>query len=48
MIKVVASHNGFAAAKRAYELLQDGTSALDACVEGVTLVEDDPDSGHQG
>jgi N4-(beta-N-acetylglucosaminyl)-L-asparaginase len=42
-MKAIASHNGLAAARRAYELLVGGTSPLDACVEGVTLVEDDPE-----
>lgn len=42
-MKVIASHNGLKAASRAYELLKTGTAALDACVEGVTLVEDDPE-----
>lgn len=42
-MKVIASFNGLEATRRAYELLTSGTDALDACVEGVTLVEDDPD-----
>ena len=42
-MKVIASHNGLKAAQYAYELLSNGTSPLDACVEGVTLVEDDPE-----
>ena len=41
-MKVIGSHNGLAAVKRAYELLGQGMSPLDACVQGVTLVEDDP------
>ena len=41
-MKVVASHNGLQAAAHAFDLLKNGASALDACVEGVTLVEDDP------
>ena len=41
-MKVIGSHNGLAAVKRAYELLAQGTPPLDACVQGVTLVEDDP------
>jgi len=39
----IASHNGQKATGRAYELLREGAAALDACVEGTTLVEDDPD-----
>lgn len=41
-MKVIASHNGLAAAAKARELLLAGATPLDACVEGVTLVEDDP------
>ncbi len=41
-MKIIASHNGLAAAARARELLLAGASPLEACVEGVTLVEDDP------
>src|SRR4051794_8258518 len=47
-MKVIASHNGLAAARRAYELLQAGTSPLDAVVEGVTLIEDDPEETSVG
>src|SRR5262249_6008139 len=35
-------HNGLAASARAFELISRGTAPLDACVEGVTLIEDDP------
>jgi len=41
-MKAIASHNGLAAAVRARELLLAGRGPLEACVEGVTLVEDDP------
>jgi N4-(beta-N-acetylglucosaminyl)-L-asparaginase len=41
-MKIIASHNGLAAAAKARELLLAGASPLEACVEGVTLVEDDP------
>jgi N4-(beta-N-acetylglucosaminyl)-L-asparaginase len=41
-MKAIASHNGLNAAARAYELMQQGRSPLDACVESVKLVEDDP------
>ena len=41
-MKVIASHNGLAAAARARELLLAGARPLDVCVEGVTLIEDDP------
>jgi N4-(beta-N-acetylglucosaminyl)-L-asparaginase len=42
-MKVIASHNGLKAVEEAYRRLAAGGSPLDACVEGVTLVEDDPD-----
>lgn len=38
----VGSHNGLAAVARAREAMIAGRSPLDAVVEGVTLVEDDP------
>ena len=47
-MKIVASHNGLAAAARARELLLSGAAPLDACVEGVTLVEDDPEEHSVG
>ena len=40
---VIASHNGKAAAAEAFNLLKRGNSALDACVDAATRVEDDPD-----
>lgn len=42
-MKAIASHNGRKATQRAFDLLQGGASTLDAVVEGVTLVEDDPE-----
>ena len=42
-MRVIASENGLEATRRAYELMQSDVSAMDATVEGVTLVEDDPD-----
>jgi len=42
-MRVIASENGLAATRRGFELLQTGVSATDATVEGVTLIEDDPD-----
>lgn len=42
-MKCIASFNGLKGAERAFEVVRDGGSPLDACVEGVTLVEDDPD-----
>jgi N4-(beta-N-acetylglucosaminyl)-L-asparaginase len=41
-MKVIGSHTGLTAVKRAYELLGQGMPPLAACVQGVTLVEDDP------
>jgi N4-(beta-N-acetylglucosaminyl)-L-asparaginase len=38
----IASSNGLEATKKAFELLLKGADTLDACVEGVTLVENDP------
>jgi N4-(beta-N-acetylglucosaminyl)-L-asparaginase len=38
----IASSNGLAAGAKAVELMSRGMPPLDACVEGVTLVEDDP------
>lgn len=40
--RVIASANGLQATRRAYELLSAGQDPLPAVVEGVTLVEDDP------
>lgn len=47
-MQVLASHNGLAAAAKAYQLLKQGYSPLDACVEGITLVEDDPEETSVG
>ncbi len=41
-MKSIASHNGLKATTQAWQMLQSGRSALDSCIEGVTLVEDDP------
>jgi N4-(beta-N-acetylglucosaminyl)-L-asparaginase len=41
-MKVIGSHNGLAAVTRAFELLGKAMPPLDACVQGVMLVEDDP------
>lgn len=42
-MKSIASFNGTKATERAYALLVEGAAAVDATVEGVTLVEDDPE-----
>jgi N4-(beta-N-acetylglucosaminyl)-L-asparaginase len=39
----IASHNGLQAAQLAYGLLTQGRAPLDAVVEGVTVIEDDPE-----
>lgn len=39
----LASHNGLAAAAEAFRRLATGASPLDACVEGVSLIENDPE-----
>ncbi|MCB0834087.1 MAG: N(4)-(beta-N-acetylglucosaminyl)-L-asparaginase [Bacteroidetes bacterium] len=40
---VISSANGLAATARAMELIQSGSDALDACIAGVNIVEDDPE-----
>jgi len=47
-MKIIASGNGLQAARHAYELLRNGTAALDACVAAATIVEDDPDETSVG
>lgn len=42
-VRVISSANGLQATARAYELLMAGTDVLDAVIEGVTLVENDPE-----
>jgi N4-(beta-N-acetylglucosaminyl)-L-asparaginase len=39
----VASHNGLEAVRRAVELMEEGFSPVEAAVQGVSLVEADPD-----
>ncbi len=41
-MKVIASHNGLAATKAAFERLKAGEDTLEAAIQGVMLVEDDP------
>src|SRR5881397_790057 len=45
---VIASGNGMQATARAMELIQQGKDALDAVIEGVTIVEDDPKENSVG
>lgn len=42
-IRVIASRNGLSATREGYERIRTGADPLEAVVEGVTLVEDDPD-----
>ena len=42
-MKVIASHNGQKAVERTWERLASGVAAIDAVVDGITLIEDDPD-----
>ncbi len=41
-VQVISSDNGMAATRRAYERLVARADTLDAAIEGVSLVEDDP------
>ena len=45
---VIASGNGLEATARAMELIKQGKDALDAVIEGVVLVEDDPKDNSVG
>jgi N4-(beta-N-acetylglucosaminyl)-L-asparaginase len=47
-IKVVSSGNGLEATKKAYEMIVAGVDPLDACVAGVTIVENDPKDNSVG
>lgn len=42
-IRVISSANGLEATRLAYQLIEAGEDVLSGVVEGVTLVEDDPD-----
>lgn len=45
---VVTSANGLRAAAKAYEMLGAGEDPLDACIEGVRIIEDDPKDNSVG
>jgi N4-(beta-N-acetylglucosaminyl)-L-asparaginase len=47
-IKVISSGNGLEATRKAYEMIVAGADPLDACVEGVAIVEDDPKDNSVG
>jgi len=47
-VKVVSSANGRPTTRRAYERILQGADTLDACVEGVNIVEDDPNDTSVG
>jgi len=42
-VRAISSANGRRATDKAYQLLMAGSDTLDAAIEGVTLVENDPD-----
>lgn len=42
-MKAISSANGIKAVERAYERLAGGADTLDAAIDGVAIVEDDPD-----
>jgi N4-(beta-N-acetylglucosaminyl)-L-asparaginase len=42
-VRVIASANGLKATEKAYQLLIAGADTLEAAIEGVTLVENDPE-----
>jgi N4-(beta-N-acetylglucosaminyl)-L-asparaginase len=47
-VVAIASANGLEATPKAYELMLKGGDPLDACVEGATIVEDDPNDTSVG
>jgi N4-(beta-N-acetylglucosaminyl)-L-asparaginase len=47
-MKVIGSHNALAGVQRAHALLAQGLRPLEACVQGVNLVEDDPEETSVG
>lgn len=47
-VKVIASDNGLEATRVAYEQIVQGVDCLDACIAGVTLVENDPNDNTVG
>jgi len=42
-VVAISSHNGQTATRKAYGQILQGTDVLDACVAGVSILEDDPD-----
>ncbi|MCH8924232.1 MAG: isoaspartyl peptidase/L-asparaginase, partial [Planctomycetes bacterium] len=47
-VVAVSSHNGREATRLAYDMMMAGKDTLDACVAGVTIVENDPDDHSVG
>src|SRR5437762_12514816 len=47
-VVAISSANGLEAARKAHELIVKGKDPLDACVEGATIVEDDPNDTSVG
>ena len=45
---VISSANGLAACKKAFEVIHSGGDTLEAVVQGVTIVEDDPNDTSVG
>lgn len=48
IVRVISSANGLDATRLAHRMITDGTDPLDACVAGVSLVEDDPNDTSVG
>jgi N4-(beta-N-acetylglucosaminyl)-L-asparaginase len=47
-VVAISSANGLEATRKAYELMLKGTDPLDACVEGATILEHDPEETSVG
>ncbi|MFN9719005.1 MAG: N(4)-(beta-N-acetylglucosaminyl)-L-asparaginase [Planctomycetota bacterium] len=47
-VRVISSGNGAKATEKAYQMIIDGSDALDAVVAGVAIVEDDPEDTSVG
>ncbi len=47
-VKVISSANGQAATKKAWQMISDGADTLDAVVQGVAIVEADPEDTSVG
>ena len=47
-VRVISSSNGGPTTRRAYDLITQGADTLEACVDGVNIVEDDPNDTSVG